>query len=74
MTDPTVHAPVSHVNVVPVGEELLVTWRGESDEMSVFLSSDPDDAGTDVRAPDAPGRVALFELPRPRWTTNASEN
>jgi protein-tyrosine phosphatase len=51
--------PISHVNVVAVGEELLVTWRGGSDELSVFLSDDPDDAGTDVRAPDGRGRVTL---------------
>ncbi|MEZ5245846.1 MAG: tyrosine-protein phosphatase [Acidimicrobiales bacterium] len=51
--------PISHVNVVAVGDELQVTWRGGSDDMSVFLSGDPDDAGTDVRAPDAPGRALL---------------
>lgn len=51
--------PISHVNVVAVGEELRVTWRGGSREMSVFLSEDPDDAGTDVRAPDARGLVSL---------------
>ncbi|MEQ8842903.1 MAG: tyrosine-protein phosphatase [Acidimicrobiales bacterium] len=65
MPDTVPLTPVSHVNVVAVGEELLVTWRGGSDEMSVFLSADPDDAGTDVRAPDAPGHVAL-PMPRHR--------
>ena len=51
--------PISHVNVVGIGDELVVSWRGGSDRMSVFLSDDPDDAGTDVRAPDARGRVTL---------------
>ena len=47
------------MNVVGVGDELVVTWRGGSAEMSVFVSDTPDDAGTDVRAPDGPGRVNL---------------
>lgn len=51
--------PVSHVNVVSVGEELRVTWRGGSDEISIFVSTNPDDAGTQVYAPDAPGRSTL---------------
>ena len=51
--------PISHVNVLSVDDELIVTWRGGSDEMSVFLSDDPVDAGTDVRAPDAPGQARL---------------
>lgn len=58
--------PISHLNVVAADDELLVTWRGGSDAVSVFLSDDPDDAGTDVRAPDAAGRVSLgSELARP---------
>lgn len=52
-------APVSHVNVLTVGDELLVTWRGGSATTSIFVSHDPDDAGVDVRAPDEPGRVVL---------------
>jgi len=55
--------PISHVNVVTAGNDLIVNWRGGSDEMSVFLSPDVDDAGTDVRAPDAPGRVTLPNQP-----------
>lgn len=54
--------PVSHVNVVGVDDQLFVSWRGGSDQISVFLSESPDDAGTDVRAPDAAGRTVL---PRP---------
>lgn len=68
MSDPSSRAadvvdPVSHVNVLGVGDELMVTWRGGSAALSVFVSDDPDDAGVDVRAPDAPGRVTL---PRPQ--------
>lgn len=51
--------PISHVNVVAVGDELVVSWRGGSDQVSVFVSGDPDDAGTNVRAPDAWGQVRL---------------
>lgn len=51
-------APISHVNVWPVGDELLVTWRGGGD-VSVFVSDDPIDAGTDVRGPDGPGQVTV---------------
>lgn len=51
--------PISHANVVAAGDDLVVTWRGGADEMSVFVSTDPDDAGVDVRAPDAPGRVVV---------------
>lgn len=51
--------PISHVNVWPVEGELLVTWRGGSEDVSVFVSDDPIDAGTDVRAPDGPGRVSV---------------
>lgn len=56
--------PISHVNVVADGEVLLVSWRGGSDDVSVFLSEDPDDAGTDVRAPDGRGQVRLPGLAR----------
>ncbi len=52
-------APVSHVNVLAAGDELMVTWRGGSETTSLFVSADPDDAGVDVRAPDAPGRAVL---------------
>jgi protein-tyrosine phosphatase len=41
----------------------VVTWRGAPDA-SVFLSTDPDDAGVDVRGPDSPG-VAILRLPDP---------
>ncbi len=51
--------PISHVNVVAVAGDLLVTWRGGSDAVSGFVSDRVDDAGTDVRAPDAPGRVTV---------------
>lgn len=57
-------APISHVNVWPVEDELLVTWRGGGD-VSVFVSDDPIDAGTDVRAPEAPGRVSVAREGRP---------
>ncbi len=40
-------------------DQLLVTWRGGSINVSVFVSVDPIDAGTNVRAPDGPGRVAV---------------
>lgn len=57
-------APISHVNVWPVGDELLVTWRGGGD-VSVFVSADPIDAGTDVRAPDGPGQATVPRTGRP---------
>ncbi len=60
-TDP---APISHVNVWPLGNELLVTWRGGGD-VSVFVSDDPIDAGTDVRKPDRPGQVSVSRVGRP---------
>lgn len=50
---------VSHANVVADGDELIVTWRGGSPALSVFVSADPDDPGTDVRAPDAPGLAVI---------------
>jgi len=54
--------PISHVNVwsgrdepgAAPDDELIVTWRGGSPDVSVFVSEDPLDAGTDVRAPDRP--------------------
>jgi protein-tyrosine phosphatase len=58
--------PISHVNVVEADDELVVTWRGGSEEMSIFVSDDPNDAGTDVFAPQAPGRAsAPKQLARP---------
>ena len=51
--------PISHVNVWPNDDELVVTWRGGSEEISVFVSDDPDDPGVDVRAPDERGRTVL---------------
>jgi len=54
-----VPAPVSHLNVVSIGDQLLATWRGGDHTVSVFVSDDPDDAGVDVHAPDATGRVML---------------
>jgi len=51
--------PISHVNVWPVADELVVTWRGGSEQVSVFVSDDPNDAGTDVRAPDERGRLTV---------------
>lgn len=56
--------PISHVNVWPVGDDLLVTWRGGGD-VSVFVSNDPVDAGTDVRGPDGPGQVSVSRAGRP---------
>ncbi len=55
----TSSAPISHVNVWPVGDELLVTWRGGGPAINVFVSDDPIDAGTDVRAPDGPNQVTV---------------
>lgn len=51
--------PISHVNVWATDDELVVTWRGGSDAVSVFVSDDPDDAGVDVRAPDGPGQAVV---------------
>ena len=51
--------PVSHVNVVASGDDLIVTWRGGSENVSVFLSDDPVDAGTQVHAPDTAGLLTL---------------
>lgn len=60
--------PVSHLNVWRDGDDLLVTWRGGSAATSVFVSDDPDDAGVDVRAPDAPGRAVIGGVgPRRRY-------
>ena len=44
----TPSAPISHLNVWPVGDELVVTWRGGGPAINVFVSDDPIDAGTDV--------------------------
>lgn len=54
---------VSHINVVGVDDELIVTWRGGSPSLSVFVSEDPDDPGTDVRAPDSAGRAVIARSP-----------
>jgi protein-tyrosine phosphatase len=51
-------APISHVNVTHVDDDLVVTWRGGGD-VSVFVSADPDDAGVDVRAADRPGLALI---------------
>lgn len=51
--------PISHVNVLADGDTLLVSWRGGSADVSVFVSDTADDAGVDVRAPDAPGRAVI---------------
>jgi protein-tyrosine phosphatase len=50
---------ISHVNVWSDDDELVVSWRGGSANISVFVSDGPDDAGTDVRAPDSPGRTVV---------------
>ena len=50
---------VTHINVVADNDELIVTWRGGSPSLSVFVSNDPDDPGTDARAPDAAGRAVI---------------
>ena len=52
-------APISHPNVWPVGDELVVTWRGGGENVSVFVSDDPIDAGVEVRAPDSPNQVSV---------------
>lgn len=57
--DPVSHDPVSHVNVWPTADELTISWRGGSPELSVFVSHDPLDAGTDVRGPDGPGVISV---------------
>ena len=55
----TPSAPISHLNVWPVGDELVVTWRGGGPAINVFVSDDPIDAGTDVRAPDGSNQVTV---------------
>ena len=45
----TPSAPISHLNVWPVGDELVVTWRGGGPAINVFVSDDPIDAGTRAR-------------------------
>jgi len=50
---------VNHINVVVDNDELIVTWRGGSASLSVFVSDDPDDPGTDVRAPHGAGRTVI---------------
>lgn len=52
--------PISHVNVIAVDDELFVSWRGGSESTTVFVSTDPDDAGVDARPPDGPGRIRVF--------------
>ncbi len=51
--------PISHVNVISFGGRLLVTWRGGDESVSVFVSADPDDAGTSVFTPDSPGTAMV---------------
>ncbi|NDH22617.1 MAG: tyrosine-protein phosphatase [Actinobacteria bacterium] len=36
-----------------------MTWRGGGPAINVFVSDDPIDAGTDVRAPDGPNQVTV---------------
>ncbi len=54
-------APLSNVNVVSSGDQLVVTWRGGGESLSIFVSLDPDDAGVNVFAPDSPG-VAIVPI------------
>ncbi len=58
---------VTHINVVSNDDELIVTWRGGSPSLSVFVSDDPDDPGTDVRAPDGPGRAVVARTARRQY-------
>lgn len=55
-------APITHANVERLGDDLLVTWRGGGDDVAVFVSDSPDDAGLDVRDADRPGKVLLTKL------------
>jgi len=55
-------APITHANVERLGDDLLVTWRGGGDDVAVFVSDSPDDAGLDVRDADRPGQVLLTTL------------
>ena len=50
---------ITRTNVVADNDELIISWRGGSPSLSVFVSNDPDDPGTDVRAPDAAGRTVI---------------
>lgn len=54
---------ISHINVVGSDDELIVSWRGGSPSLSVFVSDDPDDPGTDIRAPDEAGRAVIARSP-----------
>jgi protein-tyrosine phosphatase len=56
--------PITHANVERIDDELLVTWRGapDVDDVAVFVSLSPDDAGVDIRDPDRPGRAVLRGL------------
>lgn len=58
---------ITHVNVVPDDDELIVTWRGGSPSLSVFVSADPDDPGTAVRAPDAAGHTVIARSARRQY-------
>ena len=58
---------VAHLNVVADDDALIVTWRGGSPSLSVFVSDDPDDPGTDVRAPDAAGRTVIARTARRQY-------
>lgn len=52
-------APITHVHVERLGvDEVVVTWRGPVDAV-VFLSSTPDDAGTEILELDGPRRVVV---------------
>ena len=58
---------VTHINVVSDDDELIVTWRGGSPSLSVFVSADPDDPGTDIRAPDTAGRTVIARTARRQY-------
>ena len=58
---------VTHINVVSNEDELIATWRGGSPSLSVFVSADPDDSGTDVRAPDSAGRTVIARTARRQY-------
>ena len=58
---------VTHINVVSNDDELIITWRGGSPSLSVFVSSDPDDPGTDVGAPDSPGLTVVARTARRQY-------
>lgn len=54
--------PITHAHAERLGDDLLVTWRGGGDDVAVFVSESPDDAGLDVRDADRPGQVVVTGL------------